>query len=63
MPTFLGKIMHFCLSRGMIYLYKMYVQTCVCVYVGLKVFHDACIILYTFNSSLYFALVFFLGRL
>ena len=31
-----------------------------CVYVGLKVFHDVCIILYTCKSSLYFILVLFL---
>ena len=30
-----------------------------CVYVGFKVFCDACIILYTCKSSLYFTLVFF----
>ena len=37
------------------YLCKKYA----CVYVGLKVFHDVCIILYTCKSSLYFILVFF----
>ena len=31
------------------------------VYVGLKVFHDVCIILYTCKSSLYFILVLFFG--
>ena len=30
------------------------------MYVGLKVFHDVCIILYTCKSSLYFILVLFL---
>ena len=32
-----------------------------CVYVGLKVFHDVCIILYTCKSSLYFILVLYFG--
>ena len=31
-----------------------------CVYVGLKVFHDACIIWYTCKSSLYLYLYYFL---
>ena len=31
------------------------------MYVGLKVHHAACIILYTCKSSLYFILVFFFG--
>ena len=31
------------------------------MYVGLKVLHAACIILYTCKSSLYFILVFFLA--
>ena len=31
------------------------------MYVGLKVLHAACIILYTCKSSLYFILVFFFG--
>ena len=31
------------------------------MYVGLKVFHDVCIILYTCKSSLYFILVLFFG--
>ena len=36
------------------YIYNIYVKKCACVYVGLKLFHDACIILYTCKSSLYF---------
>ena len=37
-----------------------YVKKYACVYVGLKVFHDVCIILYTCKSPLYFILVLFL---
>ena len=39
----------------------IYVKKYACVYVGLKVFHDVCIILYTCKSSLYFILVLFFG--
>ena len=42
------------------FLEAMY-KKCACVYVGLKVFHAACIILYACKSSLYFILVFFFG--
>ena len=38
-----------------------YSQNSLCVYVGVKVLHAACIILYTCKSSLYFILVFFFG--
>ena len=44
-----------------LFIYNNYVKKCACVYVGLKVFHDACIILYTCKSSLYFILVLFYG--
>ena len=43
-----------------LFIYNIYVKECACVYVGLKAFHDACIILYTCKSSLYFILVLFL---
>ena len=35
-------------------IYNTYVKKYVCVYIGLKVFHDVCIILYTCKLSLYF---------
>ena len=38
----------------------MYIKLA-CVYVGLKEFHAACIILYTCKSSLYFIIVLFFG--
>ena len=47
-------------SRGTISIIFMYIK-CACVYLGLKVLHAACNILYTCKSSLYFILVFFFG--
>ena len=41
-------------------LLSMYIKLA-CVYVGLKEFHAACIILYTCKSSLYFIIVLFFG--
>ena len=42
-------------------IYNTYVKKYACVYVGLKVFHDVCISLYTCKSSLYFILVLIFG--
>ena len=42
-------------------MYDTYVKKYACVYIGLKVFHDVCIIFYTCKSSLYFILVLFFG--
>ena len=42
------------------YISLMYIK-CACVYVGLKVLHAACIIIYTRKSSVYFILAFFFG--
>ena len=46
--------------RGTISIFFMYIKFA-CVYVGLKVLHAACIILFTCKSSLYFILVLFFG--
>ena len=49
------------LSRGTVSIIFYVYYKSACVYVGLKVFHAACIILYTCKSSLHFILVLYFG--